>query len=89
MTHSSKDICAQCKHFKMKEYPQHAAVGIGRCTGYDGRIAPLDNPFLPWGTAACSRFSRDWQTRAAREQWIEKRRAKEQNNNEVQPETKG
>ena len=30
MTDQIADICALCKHFKMKEYPQHAAVGIGR-----------------------------------------------------------
>jgi len=83
------DICAQCKHFRMKEYPDHARVGLGRCMGYDKAIHQLRNPFVPWRTKACVRFDRDWAKKAEREDWIERRRAQEQNNIAVQTETKG
>jgi len=82
------DICAQCTHFKMKGYPEHARVGLGRCMGYDGTFTPLLNPFRAWSTKACSRFSQDWSGRAARQVWIDKQQAK-QESNDVQTETKG
>jgi len=68
------DICAQCKHFRMKEYPDHARVGLGRCMGYD-KAQPLSNPFHSWRTRACVRFERDWAGKATREAWIEKQGA--------------
>ncbi|MFC3457229.1 hypothetical protein [Massilia haematophila] len=76
MTTLAGDICAQCTHFKMKEYPDHAKVGLGRCMGYDGTFTPLANPFRAWSTKACSRFRQDWTNRAARQEWIDKQTAK-------------
>ena len=69
------NICAQCKHFRMKEYPDHARVGLGRCMGYDGTMAELKNPFYAWGTKACTRFKMDFDGKAQRDAWIEKKRA--------------
>jgi hypothetical protein len=86
MTEEIKDICALCKHFKMKEYPKHAEVGLGRCTGYDGTATPLIKPFHSWSTKACTRFRQDWATTPTREAWIAKQRSKQQ---DVQTETKG
>ena len=88
MTAPAGDICAQCTHFKMKEYPEHARVGLGRCVGYDATFTPLLNPFHAWSTKACRRFSQDWAGRAQRQAWIDKQRAK-QENNDVQTEMKG
>jgi hypothetical protein len=47
MSAAPGDICALCKHFKMKEYPEHAKVGLGRRMGYDKEFTPLKNPFAP------------------------------------------
>jgi hypothetical protein len=87
VSRQSTDICAMCKHFKMKEYPEHARVGLGRCVGYDGTMAPLINPFVPWATKACVRYARPTNTKE-RLAWIEKRQGKQQQT-EVQTETKG
>lgn len=87
MTMIGDEICALCKHFKMKEYPEHARVGIGRCMGYDKALTQLANPFVPWKTKACVRYARP-ANKAERVAWVEKRRAQEQNNNAVQAETK-
>jgi len=75
MTQPVGDICAHCKHFKMKEYPDHAKVGLGRCMGYDKDFTKLANPFHAWSTKACKRFSQDWAGRAARQAWIDKQTA--------------
>jgi hypothetical protein len=84
MTAETKDICALCKHFKMKEYPDHARVGLGRCMGYDKDIRTLSNPFTPWSTKACVRFRQDWAGTEKRMEWIEKKRSQQhQNNNAV------
>lgn len=72
----------------MKEYPDHARVGLGRCVGYDSTMAPLINPFVPWSKKKCVRYARP-ANRAERVEWVEKRMAKEQNNKAVQTETKG
>jgi hypothetical protein len=85
MTAIGNEICALCQHFKMKEYPEHARVGLGRCMGYDSTMAPLINPFVPWQKPACTRYARP-ANKAERVAWVEKRQAKEQNNNAVQPE---
>ena len=77
MSAAPGDICALCKHFKMKEYPEHAKVGLGRCMGYDKEFTPLKNPFAPWSMKACARFKQDWATTPAREEWIAKQRAKQ------------
>lgn len=76
-TRVGEDICARCQHFQMKKYPQHAAVGIGRCHGYDVFPARLDNKFLPWGTKSCARFVRatDYEVR---QEWVERQQAKRQ-----------
>jgi hypothetical protein len=35
----SEQSCALCEHFKMKEHPEHAKAGLGRCMGRDaGRV---------------------------------------------------
>jgi hypothetical protein len=77
MSQAIEEICAMCKHFKMKEYPEHARVGLGRCMGYDGTMAPLINPFVNWGTKACKNYVRP-ANRAERVDWVEKRMQKEQ-----------
>jgi hypothetical protein len=84
----SNETCALCGHFKMKEYPEHAKVGLGRCAGRG--IGPINEikPFLPWSRPACERYTPALNL-ADREAWIEKRRALDQKNNAAQPETKG
>ena len=76
MTVIPADNCARCKHFKMKEYPDHARVGLGRCMGYD-MAQPLTNPFVPWQTKPCVRFFRapDFMLR---QEWIDKQLAKKE-----------
>jgi hypothetical protein len=75
MNWGPEDICARCKHFKMKEYPDHASVGLGRCFGYEDAFTPLKNPFTPWSTEACARYKRVWDE--ARNAWITKKLEKE------------
>jgi hypothetical protein len=87
MTIVGDEICALCGHFKMKEYPQHAKVGLGRCMGYDGKHEQLSNPFVNWNTKACKRYARP-ANKAEREAWVEKRLAKEKQP-VVQTEKKG
>jgi hypothetical protein len=76
MTMIGNEICALCRHFKMKEYPQHAKVGLGRCMGYDGTMSQLNQPFVPWMTRACKRYARPT-NKAEREAWVEKQQAKQ------------
>lgn len=72
---SENEICAHCQNFKMKDYPEHARAGLGRCMGYDGTRAPLINPFVPWTTPACGRFLKATDM-AKRVAWVEKRQGK-------------
>jgi hypothetical protein len=83
------DICAQCAHLKTKGYPELMAAGKGRCAGYDTFLTKPKNLDVSWNTKACIWFVKDRATREARERWIEKRRAIDQNNNDAQAETKG
>lgn len=82
------EICALCGHFKMKEYPEHAKVGLGRCAVRAAVRADRIAPFLPWATPACQRYmaAPNIEDRKA---WIEKRRATEQNNNSSKSNLKG
>lgn len=90
MTRQSEDICAQCEKLTTKGYPEQMAAGKGRCTAYDDDIRPLTDPFVAWNTRACIRFNQVYgSARELRLRWIERRQNKEQNNNEVQTETKG
>ena len=89
MTTPSEDICALRKHFRMKEHPEHAREGLGRCMGYEGTGYGPKNPFHSWKTKACVHFRQDYAGTEARVAWIERRRAQEQNNNAVQTEMKG
>jgi len=89
MTRQSTDICAQCARYKVKEYPEQAAQGKGRCTGYDGGFAELKDPFLLWSTRACVLFNMDWTNKDARARWADRQKEREQNNNAVQTQTKG
>jgi hypothetical protein len=77
MTGQIEEICAMCKHFKMKDFPQHAAVGLGRCMGYDKDLTALINPFVPWGRKACVRFALGAKI-TERLAWIERQEAKTQ-----------
>lgn len=83
------DICAQCTNFRVRDYPDLMNEGKGHCVGYDAFPRRPNNLDLPWNTKACIWFAKDWTNREAREKWAEKWRLKEQNNNAVQPETKG
>jgi hypothetical protein len=74
MTVIPNDMCARCKHFEMKKYPDHARVGLGRCAGYDN-AQPLINPFLPWSSKPCARFFRAEDV-VIRQEWIERQLAK-------------
>jgi len=86
MTEEINDICALCKHFKMREYPEHARVGLGRCMGYDNDpVTKLANPFIPWGKKKCARFKQDYAGTEKRVEWIKNRRKQEQNNNAFTP----
>ena len=83
----SDEICALCGHFKMKEYPEHAKVGLGRCAGRgSGRVDEI-KPFLPWSRQACDRYTLA-PNLADREDWIEKRRTLDQKNKETQSKLK-
>jgi hypothetical protein len=73
----SADICALCKHFKMKDHPKHASVGLGRCAGQKGSTAPAIKPFVHWARKACRQYA-PAANRAERAEWVEKRMAKEQ-----------
>lgn len=68
--------CALCRHFRMKDYPAYAALGMGRCGGYDQPDDRLANKFLQWSTRACVRFVFGAGIEA-REAWVKKQRAKE------------
>lgn len=80
--------CALCGHFKMKEYPEHAKVGLGRCAVRAAARSDRIAPFLPWPTPACERYlaAPNVEDRKA---WIAKRRSPDQNNNAAPPKTKG
>lgn len=84
----SEQACALCGHFKMKEYPEHAKVGLGRCMGRDTGRVDVIKPFLPWNRSACDQFAVAPNV-VDRKAWIEKRAAPAQNNNAVPPKTKG
>lgn len=77
MIAEGQEVCALCKHFKMKEYPRYARMGMGRCMAYDNTAAPLNNPFVPWKTRRCVRYARPT-NRAERVAWVEARLAKQQ-----------
>ena len=83
----SEKPCALCGHFKMKEFPEHAKVGIGRCEGGARRVDVI-KPFVPWNRPACERYARPANL-DDRKAWAEKRAQAEQNKNAVQPKTKG
>lgn len=87
MMQQSTSVCALCSHFKMKEYPEHAKVGLGRCAGHAARVDVIA-PFLPWKTPACGRYSLATNV-GDRQAWIEKRQALEQNNNAGQTKAEG
>ena len=84
----NEQACGLCGHFKMKEYPEHAKVGIGRCAVRAGARPDRIAPFLPWKTAACERYTAA-PNLADRKAWIEKRNALAPENNAAQPKTKG
>jgi len=71
----SNKTCALCGHFKVKEYPEHAKVGIGRCASRAGARADQIAPFLPWKTPACERFVPAPNV-AERLAWVEKKQPK-------------
>lgn len=80
----SEESCALCGHFKMKEYPEHARVGLGRCIVRAAQRADRIAPFLPWATPACERYvaASNIEERKA---WTEKRRAPAQSNKAAPP----
>lgn len=84
----SEQPCALCRNFKMKEYPEHARVGLGRCTVRASTRADRIAPFLPWETPTCERYVAALNIED-RKAWIEKRRPPAQNNNAAQLKTKG
>ena len=87
MIRGEAEVCAQCRNFAMKEYPDLARAGKGRCTGYDDSMAPLKNPVVAWDNRPCVLYSRS-PNQKARVQWFEEQEAKRQQP-EVQTETKG
>lgn len=84
----SEPTCALCGHFKMKEYPEHAKVGIGRCDGRAAGRVDVIKPFLPWSRPVCDRYVVPTNL-ADRQAWAEKRRADEQKTNAAQTKSKG
>jgi hypothetical protein len=66
-------ICAQCEHFSMKGHPDQAALGMGRCNGFDGHVMPIE-PFVRWNAVPCVLFGRAKDI-AVRNRWIEKQNA--------------
>jgi hypothetical protein len=77
MSRGEAEVCAQCHKFAMKEYPEQARAGKGRCTGYDGSFAELRDPFVAWDNRACVLYTRS-PNQAARVQWFEAQEAKPQ-----------
>lgn len=71
----SAAICAQCEHFGMKDHPEQAKHGIGRCKGYDGHVAPVE-PFVPWNAPHCVLYGKAKDI-GQRMRWIEKQIEKE------------
>jgi len=84
----SEQPCALCGYFKMKEYPDHAKVELGRCVGRaSGRVDEI-NSFVPWSRRACERYMLA-PNAVKRMAWIEKRKMSEQNNHAAQLQKKG
>lgn len=83
-----EDICARCENLTTKGYPKEMAQGKGRCVGYDIGFAQLRDPFVSWNQPSCIRFAKA-DDLTARERWIGKWQAREDNDNEAQPKTKG
>lgn len=87
MSRGEAEICAQCHNFAMKEYPEQARAGKGRCTGYDGSMAPLRDPFVAWDSRSCVLYTRS-PNQAKRVEWFEEQAAK-QKQTDVHTEAKG
>lgn len=71
---SRTDICAQCEHFSLKDSPE-AAAGMGRCSGFDGHVAPVE-PFVRWNARPCVLFGKA-KDMEKRDQYIEMRKRAE------------
>jgi len=84
----SGQACAFCAHFKMKEYPEHAKVGVGRCDASAAGRVDLIKPFVPWNKSACERYAVPANL-GDRMAWAEKRAQADQTKNAAQPKTKG
>lgn len=75
MTPSGK-ICATCEHFTVKDYPQQAENGLGRCTAYD-QGESLAISFVAWNQQFTVLY-RPAQNMAARRTFIAKMEQKTQ-----------
>lgn len=72
---SRTDTCARCEHFGLREHPEQAAHGLGRCKGFDGHVAPVE-PFVRWNATPCVLFGKA-KDMAIRQGWIDRQTAKE------------
>lgn len=68
----SNAICAQCESFSLKEHPEQAKAGIGRCHGYDGWAGPVQ-PFVRWDAPHCVLYG-SAKDIGVRLRWIEKQK---------------
>lgn len=75
MSRGEAEVCAQCGYFAMKEYPELARAGKGRCTGYDDAIVPLRDPVVPWDQRTCVLYTRA-RNQTERVKWFETQDAK-------------
>jgi hypothetical protein len=62
-----RDPCAICERFTTKDYPEQAAAGLGRCTGFDNPGTPIS--FVRHDAPPCVLFMRA-KNRAQRERFV-------------------
>lgn len=79
------DLCARCDRLDLVTDLAQVKMGRGRCLGHEGG-SPSRPAFAAWNDQACVLFIPARQM-AARERWVEKWQAKQQN--EVETEAKG
>lgn len=70
MTHA-KVPCAMCHHFHTEGYPKQAAIGWGRCTGFDVPTRPI--AFMHATAESCVLFGAGDNV-AARQSFLKKHR---------------
>lgn len=72
--HRPDDICALCDEFSVKRAnPEYASLGMGRCLGEERIVR-----HVAWDSRTCITFRLDKPNIAARRQYVQQQRNKEQ-----------